>query len=113
MTEVVELRAADFVGARLQKAGTWAVDFFTPWCAPCKALQQVFAELSDTSDSSVHFAALDISTCPGPAEVFDVASVPTIVIFVDGVEQRRLFGAKSARQLTSAIDRVAGGSPPE
>ncbi|HJQ47256.1 MAG TPA: hypothetical protein VJ870_13210 [Amycolatopsis sp.] len=45
----------------------------------------------------------------GSAAAPDIASVPTVIIFADGVEQRRRFGVKTARQLRSAIAKVASG----
>jgi thioredoxin len=106
MTDVVALSAEDFAGVVLQRTGVWMVDFFTPWCAPCKALESVFEELSANNDGGVHFSTLNIAEHPATAEALDVATAPTIIIFVDGAEQRRLFGAKTARQLNVAIEGV-------
>jgi thioredoxin 1 len=106
MTDVVALSAEDFTGPTLRREGVWMVDFFTPWCAPCKAVESVFEELSGNSDSGAHFSTLNIADHPETAKALEVASAPTIIIFVNGAEQRRLFGAKTARQLTSAIEAV-------
>ena len=70
------------------------VDFWAPWCGPCKALEPILEELS-TSQDAVRFAKLDIDENVETAIRYGVLSIPTAILFEGGEERERVVGARS------------------
>jgi len=74
------------------------VDFWAPWCGPCKALGPVIDMLSEEMKGKAKFGKVNVDEQPELAEEFQVVSIPTIVLFKDGeiVQQRAGAGTKDA-----------------
>ena len=66
------------------------VDFYATWCGPCKMLGPVFEEVSKESD--INFVKVDIDTHEDLCREYKVMSVPTLILFEDGIEVRRNIG---------------------
>lgn len=89
--------------------GIVLVDFWAKWCGPCHALSPVLEELArETGGTRV--AKVDAADFPGLARRFDVSSLPTIIVFKDGMPVKRLFGAKTKRQLARAVQSVSSAA---
>jgi thioredoxin len=70
------------------------VDFWAPWCRPCKAIRPVLEELEAESGGRVGFAALDIDEHPQIAARYEVLSIPTVILFEGGEPRESLVGAR-------------------
>jgi thioredoxin 1 len=103
---VTTLTAQAFESAVSASAGTWIVDFWAEWCAPCHALAPVLDEIA-AEVNAINVGKVDVTEYPEIGDRFDIRSLPTVVVFRDGVEVRRLFGTKTKRQLLAA---AASGS---
>lgn len=79
------------------------VDFAATWCGPCAAMAPIVEAAATQSDGSVRYAAVDIDADPGVARTADVMSVPTFVVYRDGVEAGRLVGGRSASKFAEEI----------
>jgi thioredoxin 1 len=103
--EIVDLSAEDF--ARTVASGTWLVDFWATWCGPCHALEPVLRECAEQR-GDLRIARVEIGAQPELAEKFGIRSVPTLIVFADGEPVKTMFGAKTLRQITRALEEVTG-----
>jgi thioredoxin 1 len=70
------------------------VDFWAPWCGPCKAVEPVLEELSRSHGGRVEFTRLNIDENYVTASRYDVLSIPTAILFADGEAQESVVGAR-------------------
>jgi thioredoxin 1 len=85
---VLELDDASFDGAI--GGDPVVIDFWAPWCKPCKAIEPILEEL----ESRVHVARLNIDEHPGIASRYDVLTIPTVMLFAGGEPRGALHGAR-------------------
>jgi thioredoxin 1 len=69
------------------------VDFWAPWCGPCRAVHPVLEQLAETSERA-EFVKLDIDANPVAASRYDVLSIPTVILFAGGEARETLVGAR-------------------
>jgi len=87
--------------------GKVIVDFFAPWCGPCKMMGPVFEELSSEIDSSeVKFAKVNTEEHPNLAQRYAIMSIPCFVVFNDGEEVERIIGGMSKEDLKERIESI-------
>ena len=79
------------------------VDFWAEWCGPCKMMERPLEELAEENTGKLTVAKLNIDENPGTASAYSVMSIPTMIIFQNGEEKRRLIGARSKGQLESEL----------
>ena len=75
-------------------SGTVMVDFWAGWCMPCTMLAPVIEELAAEYDGKVTVAKVDIDAEQALASRFGVMSIPTVIVFKDGAEAKRLIGVQ-------------------
>ena len=80
------------------------LDFFATWCMPCKMLEPIINEVSQTADG-VKVAKLDIDENTQIARDFGVMSVPTLVVLKDGQEVERIVGFRQADQILETLNK--------
>jgi thioredoxin 2 len=79
------------------------VDFWAPWCGPCKMMGPAFREAAKILGSGVRMLKINTEQEQGMAAEYGIRSIPTLILFVGGREVDRLSGAVSARDLVQWV----------
>ncbi|MGA9842234.1 MAG: thioredoxin [Nitrososphaeraceae archaeon] len=79
------------------------VDFWAPWCGPCRAVSPVIEQLSNELTGKVLFGKLNVDESPVVSSTFGIQSIPTIAIFKNGKMVDGFVGAASKSQILSKI----------
>lgn len=85
------------------KAGLWLVDFFADWCGPCRMLSPVLEDVASQMQGKVNFVKLDIDANQKTAALYEVTSIPTIVLIKEGKEVGRIVGLRDAAKIKEFI----------
>jgi thioredoxin len=109
---VVDLDDASFEAGT---EGAWTVvDFWAPWCGPCKAFHPIFEQVAHETPA-VRFARCDVDANPKSASALGILSIPTLVLFdPDGNEADRIVGVPPRKELNRLLARATpttGGAP--
>ena len=84
------------------------VDFWAEWCGPCKMIAPTLAEIASEQKGKLAIGKLNVDDNPDTARRFDVMSIPTLLVFKDGQQVKRLVGAKGKGQLLQDLAEFIG-----
>lgn len=90
----------------IESKKTTLVDFFATWCGPCKMLAPILEDVAGQAGEAVTIGKVDIDECAGLAQNYEVMSVPTLILFKDGKEEKRVVGLQSKQALLSLIEQA-------
>ena len=79
------------------------VDFWAEWCTPCKMVAPILQEIADAQAGKLKIVQLNVDDAPDVAMKYQVMSIPTLIVFKDGVEVNRLVGARGKAQLLESL----------
>lgn len=83
--------------------GTVLVDFWAPWCGPCRMQTPILEKLVDELDGAATIAKVNVDDEGGLAARFHVSSIPTLIVFKDGKAVRQMVGLQQASTLKDAL----------
>jgi thioredoxin 1 len=104
-TSVQQVTDADFEKAVLQSGKPALVDFWAPWCGPCRIIGPIVEELAPTYQGRAVIAKMNVDDNPMVAQRFGITSIPTLMMFKDGKLVDRIVGAMPRAELQKFIDR--------
>jgi thioredoxin 1 len=110
---VVHLEEKTFDEALAVAEGLWMVDFWAPWCPPCRAIAPVLEELALASKGDVTLAKVNVDEQPTLAARYGIRSIPTVLFFKDGRVVDQVVGAVPKVEIQArlaALGVVAVGS---
>jgi len=79
------------------------VDFWAEWCGPCKLIAPILEEMAVEYEGKLRIVKVDVDESPDVARRYEVMSIPTLVVFQDGVAKKRMIGAKGKGQLAQEL----------
>lgn len=106
---VLEVTDATFEEEVTRAEGITVVDFWAPWCGPCRMVGPVIEELAEEYDGEVRFAKVNVDDNQRTAGTFGIRSIPTIGFFKDGEAVGAVVGAYPKDALKEVIQQVQEG----
>lgn len=101
MAEIITLNDGAFNDA-ISGEKPVLVDFWAEWCGPCRVIAPVLEELA-TEQDGFDIGKLNVDHNPQTAAAHDVMSIPTLILFKDGVEKKRIVGAAPKHRLLNEL----------
>lgn len=98
---VMEVNSKEF--KKVVSEGVTLVDFWAPWCGPCRMQGPILEELAGGIKGKAKIAKVNVDEAGDVAEQFGVQAIPTLILFKDGKEARRLIGVQSKKTLIDTI----------
>lgn len=99
---LVDLTGENF--AEATKSGVVLVDFWAPWCGPCKQQTPILEKLAEEIGDKAVIAKVNVDEAPEVAAQFGIRSIPTLILFKDGENAQQFVGLQQEAALQEAIE---------
>ncbi len=106
MSKPVEVTDASFQTDVLDNDLPVLVDFWAPWCGPCRMVAPVVDELAEEYDGKVAFYKLNTDENPNIATTYGIRSIPTLLVFKDGEVSGQIVGFRPKGDLAKRLDEA-------
>jgi thioredoxin 1 len=103
---IINVDQDSFQKAVLDSQKPVLVDFWAPWCGPCRAVAPVIEELAKDYKGKMEFAKVNVDESPFVASKFGVMSIPTIILFKSGKPVQQAIGYQPKDQLKKLLDNA-------
>jgi len=106
MAGLLNVDSSSFKETVLEAEVPYLVDFWAPWCGPCRAIAPVVEELADEYEGKVGFAKVNVDENPKVATEYGIQSIPTLLLFKDGKPMKQVVGLTPKTELKKHIDSI-------
>jgi len=104
MSELKYVTSDTFQADVLDESLPVLLDFTATWCGPCKMLAPVIEELAGEWEGKVQVYKIDVDQSQDLAMKYQVMSVPTVMLFVDGEEKERMVGFRPKKKIVKTVE---------
>jgi thioredoxin 1 len=108
-SNIEEWNSVSFDNQMAREGLPLVVDFYAPWCGPCKILAPLLAGLADQFAGRIRFAKVNVDEAPDLAQRFEITGVPTLLLFQNGELCDEIVGVPAPRALASRLEQLAAG----
>jgi len=101
---IVHLQDATFETEVLKSSIPVLVDFWAPWCGPCRAIAPVLEEIADAYAGKVKVGKMNVDEHTRVASKYQITAIPTLLLFKNGQVVQQIIGAVAKQKIVAAID---------
>lgn len=106
MAEIIDVTDATFESEVLNSSTPVLVDFWAEWCAPCKAIAPIVKEIADDNGDKLKVVKMNIDESSQTPGTYGIRSIPTLLVFKDGLVVSQLTGARPKGDFQKMVDSV-------
>ena len=106
MGKITEVGDNNFDAEVLQSAVPVLVDFWAPWCGPCKSIAPIIQELAGEYEGKLKVAKVNVDDHPATAARYGIRGIPNLIILKAGTVKEQIIGAAQKAKLVSAIEKA-------
>lgn len=92
--DIIRIKEEEFEEKVLKNSKKVLVDFYADWCGPCRMLSPIIEEIAKKNDE-YEFVKVNVDDCPEVSRKYGVMSIPTLIVFENGVEKKKTLGFHS------------------
>jgi thioredoxin 1 len=112
MASIVEIGDDNFDAEVLNSNLPVLIDFWAPWCGPCRVVAPLIEELAREYDGRLKVAKLNVDDHPLTPSRYGVRGIPNLILFHGGTVRQQIVGAVAKEKLVSAVEQVLRSSRP-
>jgi thioredoxin 1 len=106
MNEPININEASFEKAVIQSPIPVLVDFWAPWCGPCKMIGPLLEEIAKESDGRYRVTKVNVDDNPALQERFGIRGIPTLLFFKDGAQRDQIVGAPAKKAIVEKLEAL-------
>jgi thioredoxin 1 len=101
--QIIDVTDANFQTEVLESETPVLVDFWAPWCGPCRMVSPILEEINDERDD-LRLVKLNVDDNQATAVKYEVLSIPTMILFKNGTEAKKLIGAQPKARILAELE---------